>query len=61
MLLVSLNLAKTAIINVNVENDVLSWYAKSFGCKIGVLSFSYLGFPGGFRKKSVPENFTRRI
>ncbi|KAE8685834.1 bromodomain and WD repeat-containing protein 3-like isoform X4 [Hibiscus syriacus] len=62
-----LNLAKSKLFGINVEEEVLSEWASSVGCSIDSLPTDYLGLPLGAKKNSealwdpVFKNFSSKL
>ncbi|KAE8701523.1 leghemoglobin C2-like [Hibiscus syriacus] len=62
-----LNLAKSKLYGINMENDLLEEWARDIGCSIGSFPTVYLGLPLGAKKNSeklwepVIENFSRKL
>jgi hypothetical protein len=49
------NYAKSAIMSINISDDLLATLAESFGCQVGSLPFTYLGLPMGTTKPTVHD------
>lgn len=49
----SLNLKKTALIGINVEEEILRSTYSVYGCRVEEFPFSYLGIPLGGNHKSL--------
>ena len=49
------NYAKSAIMPINISEELLAELADSFGCSVGKLPFTYLGLPLGTTKPTVQD------
>jgi hypothetical protein len=49
------NYAKSALMSINVSEELLASLATSFGCQVGTLPFTYLGLPMGTTKPTIQD------
>lgn len=49
------NLHKSCLVPINMEQDTATSLAASFGCIVGPFPFTYLGFPMGITKPQVKD------